>query len=79
MSMVMARYVAAGIFKAQCLALLDEVADTGTELVVTKRGRPIARVVPLDDGTSRDLAGSVRYRTEEDLIGPVAVNWDAES
>jgi prevent-host-death family protein len=33
-------------FKAQCLALLEDVARTGEPLVVTKRGKPLARVVP---------------------------------
>ncbi len=33
-------------FKARCLRLLDEVSRTGEELVILKRGRPVARVVP---------------------------------
>ncbi|MEX1104116.1 MAG: type II toxin-antitoxin system Phd/YefM family antitoxin, partial [Dehalococcoidia bacterium] len=41
------RTMPAGEFKAKCLALLDEVAETGEELVVTKRGKPVARVAPL--------------------------------
>jgi len=32
-------------FKAKCLHLLDEVQRTGEELVISKRGRPVARVV----------------------------------
>lgn len=32
-------------FKAKCLYLLDEVQRTGQELVISKRGRPVARVV----------------------------------
>ena len=35
-------------FKAHCLRLLDEVADTGETLVVTKRGRPVVRVEPFN-------------------------------
>ena len=49
--------VAAGEFKAQCLALLDEVAETGKEIVVTKRGKPVAKVVPIEPPKS--LEGSV--------------------
>jgi prevent-host-death family protein len=37
-------------FKAQCLALLEEVARTGQPLVVTKRGKALARVVPSGGG-----------------------------
>lgn len=36
-------------FKARCLRLLDQVSRTGEELVILKRGRPVARVVPARD------------------------------
>jgi prevent-host-death family protein len=39
--------VAASEFKAKCLRLLDEVEEKGQTLVITKRGRPVARVVPV--------------------------------
>jgi len=38
--------VAAAEFKAKCLELLDHVRESGTEYVVTKHGKPVARVVP---------------------------------
>lgn len=34
-------------FKAKCLRFLDEVAEHGNTLVITKRGRPIAKVIPI--------------------------------
>ncbi|EQD54939.1 prevent-host-death family protein, partial [mine drainage metagenome] len=36
-------------FKAKCLKLIDEVAATHEPLVITKRGKPVARVVPIED------------------------------
>lgn len=36
--------IAAGEFKATCLELMDQIARTGSELVVTKRGKPVVRV-----------------------------------
>ena len=36
--------MAAGEFKAKCLALMDEVARTGEEIVITKRGKPVAKL-----------------------------------
>jgi prevent-host-death family protein len=48
--------VAASEFKAKCLKLLDEVAQ-GKTLIVTKRGRPVARVTPVDPPI-RSLRGS---------------------
>ena len=38
--------LAAGEFKATCLALMDEVAATGREVIITKRGKPVAKLVP---------------------------------
>ena len=41
--------ISATYFKARCLRLLDQVSRTGEELVILKRGRPVARVVPAGD------------------------------
>ncbi len=68
------RRIPAGEFKAHCLALLDEVASTRRGIVVTKRGRPVARVVPIED-TPADLTGSVLF--ERDLVSPIDEEWDA--
>jgi len=40
------RTISATEFKAKCLALLDEVHDTGQPLTITKRGRSVATLVP---------------------------------
>jgi len=47
--MTMDNTIAAGEFKAKCLHLLDEVAQRRAPLVITKRGKPIAKLVPIDD------------------------------
>jgi prevent-host-death family protein len=52
------RVVPAATFKAKCLALLDEVAATRQPLVVTKRGRAVARLVPVDSGEPRSIFGA---------------------
>ena len=39
--------IAAGEFKARCLQLMDEVDRDGIEIVITKRGRPVARLLPV--------------------------------
>lgn len=55
----------ASTFKARCLALIDEVAATGDSVLVTKRGRPLARLVPVDDpDVSTD--GSVTLLADDD-------------
>ena len=48
--------IPAGLFKQGCLALLDEVAEQNLELVVTKRGRPVARVVPILGAREQEAA-----------------------
>jgi prevent-host-death family protein len=70
------RVVPAGQFKAKCLALFDDVELRGHVYVVTKRGRPVARVVPLA-GKVSSLLGSVLH--EEDLLSPIDVEWNAQS
>jgi prevent-host-death family protein len=65
----------AGEFKAKCLAVLDDVQRTRRTVIVTKRGRPVAQVVPIPVLESRSLEGSLLY--EEDLLEPIAVEWDA--
>ena len=72
------KIVSAGDFKAHCLALLDEVAHTRLPLVVTKRGKPVARLVPVTEERPDDLMGSVRYASEEDLLAPVGEAWDGD-
>ena len=75
-TMVM-QLIPAARFKAQCLALLDDVALTGEEIVVTKRGRPVARLVAIDE--PRALDRSVTFHVGDDeLIAPVPGRWDAE-
>ena len=75
LTMVM-QMVSASRFKAQCLALLDDVALTGEEIVVTKRGRPVARVVAIDE--PRQLDGSVTFHVSDaELIAPLDITWDA--
>jgi prevent-host-death family protein len=64
------RTITAAAFKARCLALLDEVARTRETLVVTKRGRPVARL------TARPLRDSVRWRG--DLTAPLGDAWNAQ-
>ena len=68
-------------FKAQCLALLETVARTGQPLVVTKRGKPLARIVPSGHGETvyqqDSLAGTVTI--VGDVMSPILPPsaWDA--
>ena len=56
------RVVPASAFKAKCLALLDQVAERKISLIITKRGRPVARIIPVTDGQKhKPLMGSVTF------------------
>ena len=71
------RTIPAGQFKARCLKLLDEVAETGVTLVVTKRGKPVAKLTPVEEPPS--LKGSVVYLvSDEELIAPIDEAWNVE-
>ncbi|MGQ0618912.1 MAG: type II toxin-antitoxin system Phd/YefM family antitoxin [Panacagrimonas sp.] len=70
----------AGEFKATCLKLMDEVAATGRSVTITKRGKPVARLVPVDDARI-PRAGSLAHTIEilgdieaplYDVVDPVA-------
>ena len=70
--------MAAGKFKDRCLKTLDEVARTKSALVITKRGRPVAKLVPCGPpAPARGLAGSV-LREEGDPFG-TGERWDADA
>ena len=73
--------IAATQFKAQCLALLDEVGRTGEVITITKRGQPVARLVgPVVQGTTSPqatLKGTVRFIG--DIVDPPlpSTDWEA--
>ena len=73
--------VAISTFKARCLALLEDVARTGEPLLVTKRGKPLARVTSSDNSRSRSPQETLRHTVETlgDLIAPVVspAAWNA--
>ena len=69
--------IAAAAFKAQCLKLLDDVAATGRPLTITKRGRPVARLVPIP-GT-QPLFGALKGSVvaQHDIVSPVGERWES--
>lgn len=71
-------YIGAGDFKAKCLSLIDSVAETRDTLIITKRGKPVAKLVPLEPERKLfgALAGSVLE--EIDIISPIDDLWDAQ-
>ena len=72
------REISAGEFKARCLAIMDEVRDGGGEYVITKRGTPVAKLVPVRI-ERRPLLGSMRgtVKVLGDIVHPIDEPWEA--
>ena len=66
-------------FKAKCLKLMDRVRETGREIIITKRGKPVARLVPLEYRPDRPLFGCMKGRVEVlgDIVSPPGATWEA--
>lgn len=72
--------MAAGEFKAKCLQVMDQVRSTRIPIVITKRGKPIAKLVPAEDlrSTAFDsLKGKIEILG--DIVSPVVApeDWEA--
>ena len=79
------RQMAAGEFKAKCLAIMDELNETGRPLIITKRGVPVMKAVPIRNAKKKkdDFFGRLKGIVEivgdpDDLINPIfpLEDWD---
>ena len=79
------RTMAAGEFKAKCLAVMDEVQATGEAVLVTKRGRPVVRILPSDEQTQKEspeaIFGCLRHMLSPEsdlgsLVDPIIPRED---
>jgi len=69
--------MSAGEFKNKCLRVMDEVRESGQEVVVTKRGKPVVRIVPARDSEPEvDLAGAITH--EDPDIFSTGEDWEAD-
>jgi len=76
------RTIPAGEFKAKCLRLMDEVAETGTAIIITKRGKPVVRVAreefaqkPLPSLYGLTKGSMVIHG---DIVSPLPNEWEAD-
>ena len=70
----------AGRFKATCLQVMDDVQRTREAVIITKRGRPVAKLVPLADDAPAHLFGMLKDALwiRGDIVAPTGEVWDAE-
>lgn len=74
------RTIKASEFEARCRKLMDEVAEHGTEIVITRNGRPVSRLIPWR-AKPDTLFGIDRGRLEllGDIDEPLDVSWEMET
>jgi prevent-host-death family protein len=70
--------IPAGEFKAKCLQLMDEISRSRKELVITKRGKPVAKLVPFED-EAPEIFGFMKdsVAIKGDIVSPIDVDWEA--
>jgi prevent-host-death family protein len=75
----MDRKINAAAFKARCLALIDEVAESGEPITVTKRGKAKVQIVAVRE-KPRTLLGATKgtFKIIGDIVGPIADDWDED-
>lgn len=73
--------IPAGQFKARCLQLINMVKEKRSEIIVTKRGKPVAKLVPLEEDALDSLLGYLRGSVTivGDITLPVGERWDADA
>jgi prevent-host-death family protein len=70
--------VQAGTFKAKCLQLMDEVNEKHVSIIITKHGKPIAKLVPIEQ-TPVDFFGCLKdtVNIDKDIVAPIDVDWES--
>ena len=70
--------IKASEFKAKCLQLMEEVKKTGEEIVITKNGKPVSKLVPVKH-RPKTLFGAHRGRiiVKGDIVSPLDAEWEA--
>jgi prevent-host-death family protein len=70
--------ISAAVFKAQCLTLMDDVRLTKRPLVITKRGKPVAKLVPIEEPKD-DFIGRLKgvFEVVGDLDADPPEDWES--
>ena len=72
--------IGAGQFKAQCLQLMDQVQQSRKEIVITKHGKPVAKLVPVEESAAPSVFGYLQGTVEivGDIVSPLEEDWEVE-
>jgi len=72
--------IAVSQLKAELLAIVEKIATTGVEVVITKRGKTVAKLVPFSDDVQKPVAGKLSGTIlfEDDIVSPLGSDlWDS--
>ena len=70
--------IKASEFKAKCLALMDQVNETGDDIIITKNGVPVSKLSPIINNP-KTLFGTSKQNIKiiGDILEPIEVEWEA--
>jgi len=73
--------IAAGKFKAQCLAIMDDVKRNHQTVTITKRGKAVAKLVPVEDQPTELVFGFLKghIHIKGDIVAPTGEEWNADA
>lgn len=76
------QHIPAGRFKANCLKIMDDVNQQNTVIVITKHGKPVAKLVPFTSPEKRkSLFGVMKgsLKIVGDIVQPTGEAWEADA
>lgn len=67
-------------FKSKCLELMEQVKENHEEVIITKDGKPVAKLVPVEEKTTASLFGFMKgtVRINGDIIAPLDEKWESD-
>ena len=74
-------YITAAEFKAKCLKIMDQVNDFHEEVIITKHGKPVAKLISVNSEPKKSIFGYLKnsVKVEKDIIEHINIEWDAEN
>ena len=74
------RQMAAGQFKAKCLRVMSEVQQTREEILITKHGKPVVKLVPVEPDEPSSLLGYLQgtVQVTGDIVSPLEEVWEVD-
>lgn len=72
--------IAAGEFKAKCLHLMDKVNEDHEEIIISKRGQLVAKLIPIKSIPEKSIFGLLKdtVTKENNIVAPVGEKWNAD-